>query len=79
MARVAVEDGASALTSGINYRTIRIREYDRVNHIIITALEKYSGTEARHNLEFFFRTLRCGHRKKASDKSFHLFFYKKII
>lgn len=42
MARVAVEDGASALTSGINYRTIRIREYDRVNHIIITSLEKYS-------------------------------------
>lgn len=42
MARVAVEDGASALTSGINYRTIKIREYDRVNHIIITTLEKYS-------------------------------------
>lgn len=42
MARVSVEDGASALTSGINYRTIKIREYDRVNHIIITTLDKYS-------------------------------------
>lgn len=31
-----------ALTSGINYRTIKIREYDRVNHIIITTLDKYS-------------------------------------
>ena len=42
IARVTVEDGASALTTGINYRTIIIREGDRVRNIIDNALQKYA-------------------------------------
>ena len=39
IARVTVEDGASALTTGINYRTIKIRETDRVKNIITSSLQ----------------------------------------
>ena len=45
IARVIVEDGASALTTGINYRTIIIREGDRVRN------------QGRNNFESFYKVL----------------------
>ena len=61
IARVIVEDGASALTTGINYRTIIIREGDRVRN------------PGRSNFQIFL--LFSGHEMRSSTNQ-KIFFHK---